>query len=77
MAQQALTAQAATLGARTGEPRGRLTLGIGLAHPETVAAWWGLSYDHPARYMREYLAVLLPSATRTRALLRGKLAGRA
>jgi len=60
MAQQALTAQAATLGARDGEPRGRLTLGIGLAHPETVAGWWGLSYDRPARYMREYLAVLLP-----------------
>lgn len=60
MAQQALTAQAATGEARDGEPRGRLTLGIGLAHPETVAAWWGLSYDRPARYMREYLAVLLP-----------------
>ncbi len=51
MAQQALTTQAAT--------RGRLALGIGLAHPETVTAW-GLSYDRPARYMREYLAVLLP-----------------
>ncbi len=60
MAQQALTTQAATTAARDGEPRGRLTLGIGLAHPETVTAWWGLSYDRPARYMREYLAVLLP-----------------
>src|SRR3990170_4331803 len=50
----------AEMGARDGEPRGRLTLGIGLAHPETVAGWWGLSYDRPARYMREYLTVLLP-----------------
>ena len=52
MAQQALTTQAATVN--------RLALGIGLAHPETVVTWWGLSYDHPARYMREYLAVLVP-----------------
>jgi F420-dependent oxidoreductase-like protein len=60
MAQQALTTQAATI--RDGAPgsKGRLALGIGLAHPETVATWWGLSYDRPARYMREYLAVLLP-----------------
>ncbi len=60
MAQQALTTQAATTAGRDGGSRGRLTLGIGLAHPETVTAWWGLSYDRPARYMREYLAVLLP-----------------
>ncbi len=60
MAQQALTTQSATTGARDGESEGRLTLGIGLAHPETVTTWWGLSYDRPARYMREYLAVLLP-----------------
>jgi F420-dependent oxidoreductase-like protein len=74
MAQQALTTQAATaVAARAGAagrrgdraPRGRLTLGIGLAHPETVSTWWGLSYDRPARYMREYLAILLP-------LLRGE-----
>jgi F420-dependent oxidoreductase-like protein len=60
MAQQALTTQAATV--RDGAPAstGRLALGIGLAHPETVVTWWGLSYDHPARYMREYLAVLVP-----------------
>src|SRR3990170_4867369 len=35
MAQQALTTQAATVN--------QLALGIGLAHPETVVTWWGLS----------------------------------
>jgi len=60
MAQQALTTQAATVRNGAGARRGRLALGIGLAHPETVVGWWGLSYERPARYMREYLAVLLP-----------------
>lgn len=60
MAQQALTTQAATARNGAGAATGRLTLGLGLAHPETVVNWWGLSYARPARYMREYLAVLLP-----------------
>ncbi len=73
MAQQALTAQTATLTAQGGESQGRLTLGIGLAHPETVTAWWGLSYDRPARYMREYLAVLLPLLRNKTVSFRGEI----
>jgi F420-dependent oxidoreductase-like protein len=52
MAQQALTAQAAS--------GGRLALGIGLSHKPVVEGMWGLSYDKPAGYMREYLAALTP-----------------
>lgn len=57
LAQQALTAQAAT--------NGRLTLGIGLSHHVVVENMWGMSYEQPAAYMREYLSVLNP-------LLRGE-----
>ncbi len=52
LAQQALTAQAATAG--------RLTLGIGLSHQPSIEDSMGLSYDRPARHMREYLSVLRP-----------------
>jgi len=52
MAQQALTVQAAS--------NGRFTLGIGVAHQIVVENSWGLSYDKPARHMREYLQVLNP-----------------
>ena len=52
LAQQALTTQLAT--------GGRLALGIGLSHQLVVEGMWGLSYEKPARFMREYLAVLLP-----------------
>ena len=52
MAQQALTAQAAT--------GGRFSLGIGLSHKPVVEAMWGLSYERPAAHMREYLSVLRP-----------------
>jgi F420-dependent oxidoreductase-like protein len=52
MAQQALTAQAAT--------GGRFSLGLGLSHGMVVENMWGLSYDRPAVYMREYLNVLQP-----------------
>ncbi|MEX2245139.1 MAG: TIGR03564 family F420-dependent LLM class oxidoreductase [Dehalococcoidia bacterium] len=52
MAQQTLTAQSAT--------RGRLVLGIGLSHQIVIENMWGLSYEHPAHHMREYLSVLLP-----------------
>lgn len=55
MAQQALTVQAAT--------GGRLTLGIGMSHQVVVEGLWGLSYDRPARYLREYLSALLPMLT--------------
>ncbi|MEM7131292.1 MAG: LLM class F420-dependent oxidoreductase [Chloroflexota bacterium] len=52
MAQQALTTQAAT--------NGRLTLGLGLSHQPVVENMMGLSYERPARHMREYLSVLGP-----------------
>ena len=58
LAQQALTVQSAT-----GK---RLLLGIGLSHQVVVEGIWGLSYEKPAAYMREYLSSLLP-------LLRGEV----
>jgi 5,10-methylenetetrahydromethanopterin reductase len=57
MAQQALTAQAAS--------NGRFVLGIGLSHKIVIENMMGLSYDKPVRHMREYLSVLVP-------LLRGE-----
>lgn len=57
LAQQALTAAAAT--------GGRFTLGIGLSHKIVVEDMFGLDYSKPARHMREYLEVLAP-------LLRGE-----
>jgi F420-dependent oxidoreductase-like protein len=57
LAQQALTVQAAT--------GNRLLLGIGLSHQVVVEGMWGMSFDKPARYMKEYLASLMP-------LLRGE-----
>jgi F420-dependent oxidoreductase-like protein len=59
MAQQALTAAAAT--------DNRFTLGIGLSHKVVIEDMLGFSYDKPARHMREYLSVLMP-------LLRGETA---
>jgi 5,10-methylenetetrahydromethanopterin reductase len=50
MAQEAMTANAAT--------RGRLALGIGLSHRPVIEDEMGLSYEHPVRHMREYLTVL-------------------
>ncbi|HVR29873.1 MAG TPA: TIGR03564 family F420-dependent LLM class oxidoreductase [Thermoanaerobaculia bacterium] len=57
MAQQALTAQAAC--------GGRFVLGIGLSHRIVIEDMFGLSFEKPARHMREYLEVLQP-------LLRGE-----
>jgi len=57
LAQQALTAAAAT--------GGRFTLGIGLSHKVVIENMFGLDYSKPARHMREYLEVLTP-------LLRGE-----
>ena len=53
LAQQALTAALAA-------GPGRLTLGIGLSHKIVIEDMYGYSFDRPARYMREYLSVLLP-----------------
>ena len=52
LAQQALTAQAAT--------GGRLTLGIGLSHKVSIEDRLGIPFDKPALHMREYLSVLRP-----------------
>jgi F420-dependent oxidoreductase-like protein len=52
MAQQALTAQAAS--------GGRFTLGIGLSHQVVVEGLFGRSFERPARYMFEYVSALLP-----------------
>jgi 5,10-methylenetetrahydromethanopterin reductase len=53
----ALAAQALTVNAATG---GRLTLGIGLSHKMAIEGGYGMSYDRPARHMREYLDALVP-----------------
>ncbi|MEX0750926.1 MAG: TIGR03564 family F420-dependent LLM class oxidoreductase, partial [Dehalococcoidia bacterium] len=63
MAQQALTVGAAT--------QGRFTLGIGLSHAPVVEGMWGLSYEKPARHMREYLSVLQPLLTEGRVAFSG------
>ena len=52
MAQQAMTTQAAT--------GGRFTLGIGLSHQIVIEGMLGLSFEKPARHIREYLEVLMP-----------------
>ena len=52
MAQQALTVQAAS--------GGRFLLGIGLSHQIVIEMMFGLSYEKPARHMREYLDALMP-----------------
>ncbi len=57
LAAQALTVQAVT--------DNRLILGIGLSHQVVVEGIWGMSFEQPARYMKEYLASLMP-------LLRGE-----
>lgn len=52
-----LAVQALTVTAAVG---GRLALGIGLSHKASIEGRYGLSYDRPARHMKEYLSVLLP-----------------
>jgi F420-dependent oxidoreductase-like protein len=53
----ALAAQALTANAATG---GRLLLGIGLSHKMAIEGPYGMSYEKPARHMREYLDALMP-----------------
>ena len=52
LAGQALTVQAAT--------GGRLILGVGLSHQMVIEKVFGQSFEKPARYMREYLSILMP-----------------
>ena len=52
LAQQALTTQAAS--------GGRFVLGIGLSHQIVIENMFGMSFEKPARHMREYLAILVP-----------------
>lgn len=52
IAQQALTTAAAS--------NNRFTLGIGLSHQIVIEGMLGMSYDKPAKHMREYLSVLMP-----------------
>lgn len=52
-----LAAQARTVEGAIG---GHLTLGIGLSHQVVVEGMWGISFDKPATYMREYVAALAP-----------------
>ncbi len=52
MAQQAMSTQSAC--------GGRFVLGIGLSHQIVIEGMLGLSFEKPARHMREYLEVLMP-----------------
>lgn len=52
LAQQAVTTSVAC--------DGRFALGIGLSHKMVIEDMLGLSYDKPARHMKEYLQVLAP-----------------
>ncbi len=52
LAGQCLTAQAAC--------DGRFVLGLGLSHKLVIEGMMGLSYDRPARHMREYMEILGP-----------------
>ena len=64
MAQQALTVNKAA--------GGRLTLGIGPSHRPAIERL-GLSYDHAARHVREYLSVLRPLVDTGRVSFKGKV----
>lgn len=52
-----LAAQARTVQDAIG---GHLSLGIGLSHQVVVEGLWGISFERPAQYMREYLDALAP-----------------
>ncbi|WP_329078869.1 LLM class F420-dependent oxidoreductase [Streptosporangium sp. NBC_01469] len=69
LAQQALTVNAA-LG-------GRLALGIGLSHQIVIEGMYGMSFERPARHMREYLSILMPLVRGENAAFEGEtLTGR-
>jgi len=64
LAQQALTTQAMC--------RGRFTLGIGVSHKIVIEDMLGMSFEKPARHMREYLSVLVPLLTEKSVRFRGE-----
>lgn len=65
MAQQAATTNAAA--------SGRFHLGIGLSHKPIIEGMFGMSYDKPARHMREYLNVLAPALRNEKVDYQGEL----
>ncbi|MEU4402943.1 TIGR03564 family F420-dependent LLM class oxidoreductase [Streptosporangium sp. NPDC023963] len=69
LAQQALTVNAVL--------DGRLALGIGLSHQIVIEGMYGMSFDRPARHMREYLSILMPLVRGENAAFEGEtLTGR-
>lgn len=50
-----LAMEAATLDEATG---GRLTLGLGISHRETIEGWYGMILDDPLGRMREYVTIV-------------------
>jgi F420-dependent oxidoreductase-like protein len=69
LAQQALTVNAVL--------DGRLALGIGLSHQIVIEGMYGMSFERPARHMREYLSILMPLARGENADFQGEtLTGR-
>ncbi len=65
-----LAQQALTVGAAAG---GRFVLGIGPSHEPVVEQMWGLSYEKPARHVREYLSVLRPLIDEGRVSFKGEV----
>lgn len=66
----AMAQQAATTHDAAG---GRLLLGIGLSHQVVIEHILGMSFDKPARHMREYLSVLVPLLKDGRVEFRGEV----
>lgn len=65
MAQQAVTAAAATAN--------RFILGIGLSHKRVIEGVYGMSYDKPAKHMREYLEIVMPMLAQQPINFKGEL----
>ncbi len=65
MAQQAMTVR--------GAANGRFALGIGPSHHVVVENMWGMSYEKPARHVKEYLSVLLPLVREGKVQHKGEL----
>jgi F420-dependent oxidoreductase-like protein len=51
----------------------RFTLGVGPSHQVVIETLWGMSYDRPARHVKEYLNVLLPLVRDGRVGYKGEL----